>query len=262
MKKWLITKTAKRSVWIAACLFTVAAQAAEVPAVLQWSQRVELSPPVSGVVQAVNVAVGERVRQGQVLLRLDERIYAGRVDEAAAMVARNKEDAAEAQRDLKRVQELYDRTVISISELDQAKLRQARAAAQLKESQARQRQAQKNREDTLLRAPFDAVVVARQVEPGQAVAATLQPQSLLVVARAGEMLARAQVLETQLAGLKVGQEVEVNVGKQRFHGKVRTLGLEPTTRDKSGLPLYPLDVIFVPAETQLRAGAAAILNLP
>lgn len=239
-----------------------AAQAAEVTAVLQWSQRVELSTPVSGVVQAVNVVVGERVRQGQVLLRLDERIYAGRVEEAAAMVALKREDAAEAQRELKRVQELYDRTVISVSELDQARLRQARAAALLKESQARQRQEQKNREDTQLRAPFDAVIVMRQAEPGQAVAAALQPQSLLVVARAGEMLARAQVQETQLAGLKAGQEVEVNVGKQRFRGKVRTMGLEPTTRDKAGLPLYPLDVVFVPAEMQLRAGAAAILNLP
>ena len=262
MKKRLMMRTAKRYVWITACLATAAAQGAEVPAVLQWSQRVELSTPVSGVVQAVNVAVGERVRQGQVLLRLDERIYASRVEEAAAMVARNQEDVAEAQRDLKRVQELYDRTVISVSELEQARLRQARAAALLKESQARQRQEMKNRADTLLRAPFDAVVVARQAEPGQTVAATLQPQSLLVVARAGEMLARAQVQEAQLASLKTGQEVEVSVGKQRFRGKVRTLGLEPTTRDKSGLPLYPLDVIFVPAETQLRAGAAATLNLP
>ncbi len=190
--------------------------------------------------QTVNVAVGERVRQGQVLLRLDERIYAGRVDEAAAMVARNKEDAAEAQRDLKRVQELYDRTVISVSELDQAKLRQARAAAQLKESQARQRQEQKNREDTLLRAPFDAVVVARQVEPGQAVAATLQPQSLLVVARAGEMLARAQVQETQLASSESGAGSRGERGQAAFsrqgqdHGagandtrQVRTAALSP-----------------------------------
>lgn len=253
MKKWLLA---------AICFAAGAAQAADVTAVLQWSQRVELSPPVSGVVQAVNVVVGERVRQGQVLLRLDERVYAGRADEAAAMVARNKEDAAEAQRELKRVQELYDRTVISVSELEQAKLRQARAAAQLKESQARLRQEQKNREDTQLRAPFDAVIVVRQAEPGQAVAAALQPQSLLVVARAGEMLARAQVQETQLAGLKAGQEVEVSVGKQRFRGKVRAMGLEPTTRDKSGLPLYALDVMFVPGETQLRAGAAATLSLP
>lgn len=252
----------KRNLWALLWLAAGTAQAAEVPAVLQWSQRVELSTPVSGVVQAVNVVVGERVRQGQVLLRLDERIYAGRADEAAAMVARNKEDAAEAQRELKRVQELYDRTVISVSELDQAKLRQARAAALLKESQARQRQELKNREDTQLRAPFDAVVVARQAEPGQAVAAALQPQSLLVVARAGEMLARAQVQEAQLANLKAGQEVGVGVGKQNFRGKIRTMGLEPTTRDKSGQPLYPLDVVFVPGETQLRAGAAATLNLP
>lgn len=252
MKRWLLV------IWLG----MGAAQAAEVPAVLQWSQRVELSTPVSGVVQAVNVAAGERVRKGQVLLQLDDRVYAGRVEEAAAAVMRQQEEAAEAGRDLKRIQELYDRTVISTSELDQAKLRQARAAAQVKESQARHKQEAKNRADSILRAPFDALIVARMVEPGQAVAAGLQPQALLVLARGGEMVARAQVGEEQIGHLKAGQEVNVSVGKQSFRGKIRTLGLEPGSRDKSGNPLYALDVVFPSGDAVLRSGASASIALP
>lgn len=256
MKKWL---------WIAIGLSVGATQsalAAEVPAVLQWSQRVELSTPVSGVVQAVNVAPGERVRKGQVLLQLDDRVYAARAEEAAAAVARQQEEAAEAQRELKRVQELYDRAVISSSELDQAKLRQARAAAQLRETRARHGQEAKNRADSILRAPYDALVVARMVEPGQVVAAGLQPQALLVLARAGEMVARAQIGGEQIASLKTGQELAVSVGKQNFRGKIRVLGLEPGSRDKSGNPLYVLDVLFPSGDTVLRAGASATLTLP
>lgn len=252
MKKWL---------WMVLWFGASAAAAAEVPAVLQWSQRVELSTPVSGVIQAVNVKPGERVRKGQVLLQLDDRNYVARTDEAAAAVTRQQEESSEAQRELKRVQELYDRTVISTSELDQAKLRQAKAAAQLREAQARHKQEAKNRADSVLRAPFDALVVARMAEPGQAVAAGLQPQALLVLAKAGEMIARAQVSEDLLNNLKVGGEVNVAVGQLRFHGKITMLGLEPAARDKSGAPLYALEVLFAPGENVLRAGAQASLIL-
>ena len=253
MKKWL---------WMVICFGSSAAHAAEVPAVLQWSQRVELSTPVSGVVQAVNVKPGERVRKGQALLQLDDRLYAGRVEETAATVARQKEEAGEAQRDLKRVQELYDRSVISTSELDLAKLRQAKASAQLREAQGRYKQEAKNRADSVLRAPFDALVVARLTEPGQTVAAGLQPQALLVVAKAGEMIARAQVTEERLNNLKMAQEVNVAVGPLLFRGKITLLGLEPAARDKNGAPLYALEVLFAPGENVLRAGAQASLTLP
>lgn len=253
MKKWL---------WVATWLGVGAVQAAEVPAVLQWSQRVELSTPVSGVVQAVSVTPGTRVRKGQTLLQLDDRIYAARVDEAAAAVARQQDEDAEARRDLKRVQELYDRGVISTTELDLARLRQATASGRLGEARARYRQEAKNRADSVLRAPFDALVVARLAEPGQAVAAGLQPQALLVLAKAGEMIAHAQVSEARLNNLKVGGEVNVAVGQSRFRGKITTLGLEPAARDKDGMPLYALEVLFAPGENVLRAGSQASLIFP
>lgn len=253
MKKWLGMVG-----WLAA----TAAQAADVPAVLQWSQRVELSTPVSGVVRTVNAAVGDRVRKGQALLQLDDGIYAGRVEESAAAVAKRREESAEAERDLKRVQELYDRAVISESELDQAKTRQARASALLKEARARSAQETRNRADTVLRAPFDALVVARMAEPGQAVAAGLQPQPLLAVAKAGEMVARALVGEVQISKLKVGQEVKVSVAKQEFGGRIKTLALEPLPRDKGEGALYAVDVSFPSGDGLLRAGAVATIALP
>lgn len=252
----------KRRLWMAACLAATQVHAADVPALLHWSQRVELSTPVSGVVRAVNVVAGERVRKGQVLLQLDDTAYAGRAEEAAAAVTRRQEEEAEAKRDLARVQELYDRTVISTSELEQAKLRHDKAVALVKEARARYKQGAKNRADTQLRAPFDALVLVRQAEPGQPVAAGLQPQTLLVLAKAGEMVVRAQVPEAQLNGLNPGQEVGVAVGKQHFQGKIAALGLEPAEHDKSGAALYLLDVLIPTAGAVLRAGGQATINLP
>jgi len=237
----------------------MAAQAADVAATLQWSQRVELSPRVSGIVREVGVNVGDRVKKGQPLLALDAALYEARVAEGRAAVARFTEETAEAKRDLARTQELYDRTVISTSELDQGKLRHARAAAQLDGARARLRADQKNLADSVLRAPFDAVVVARLVEPGQSVAVGLQPQALLVLAKAGEMTARFKMSAEHIGGLKVGQAVTVIVGKQDYSATLKTLGLE-AIREKGGA-VYEADAVFAVKEL-LRAGTAATVKLP
>lgn len=240
-------------------LWLPSAFAADVPAVLQWSQRVELSTPVSGVVKTVEADAGDLVRKGQPLLRLGDVAYRARVAEVSAVVARFRQELAEAKRDLDRVQELYDRTVIAANELDQARLRHARALSQLNEAQARLRQETKNLADTVLRAPFDAVVVARMAQPGVAVASGLQPQPLLVLAKAGEMLARARLAESQIEHLKTGQAVMVTVGSQSYSGQIRTLGLEPVAA-KDGAA-YQADIVFQP-KTVLRAGTAATVKLP
>jgi RND family efflux transporter MFP subunit len=251
MKRWLL---------IGICAWgSPLALAVDVPAVLQWSQRVELSTPVSGVVQAVNVEVGDRVRKGRVLLTLDPGRYRARVAASRGAVAKAAAEAAEAKRNLGRVQELYNRMVISTTELEQAQLRDARARGLLAETRARLQLEQRNLDDTVLRAPFDGVVLARQAQPGQAVAAGLRPQTLLVLARSGQMLARVMLYDNQIAGLRAGQPVAVSVGGKRYAGRVKTLGLEPMAA-KDGVT-YAVDVLF-PVHKQLRAGTPATLSLP
>jgi RND family efflux transporter MFP subunit len=248
--------------WILAVMLWAAATAAwaeSFPATLQWSQRVELSPRVSGIVREVGVNAGDRVKKGQQLLSLDAAVYDAGVAERRAAVARFREETAEARRDLGRTQELYDRTVISTTELDQARLRHARAQAQLDGAQARLMAEQKNRADSALHAPFDAVVVARMAEPGQSVAVGLQPQTLLVLAKAGEMVARFKVSADRIGTLRVGQAVTVAVGRQEYPATLRTLGLEPV-KDKDGA-VYEVDAVFAVKEL-LRAGTAAMVKLP
>ena len=235
------------------------AWAADVPAVLQWSQRVALSTPVSGVVRSVYASVGERVKQGQVLAALDATTYQAGVAESQAAVARVKAEEQDAKRNFDRVQELYKRTVISSSELETAQTRYVRAKAQLSEAQARLMLTQKILGDSTLRAPFDALILVRQVEPGQAVASQLQPQTLFVVARAGEMIARAKVSLARIEKLKAGDAATVEVNRQSYSGKIKTLGLEPV--GEKGDLAYPVDVLFSVKEV-LRAGTPATVRLP
>ena len=242
-----------------AALCPQALWAAEIQATLQWSQRVELSTPVSGVVQSVNVQIGDLVKKGQVLLKLDSTAYQARVAEDQAAITRLIAEAEEAQRDLDRVRELYERTVVSTTDLDLAKLRLVKSQSAISEARARLKQSQKALDDTSIRAPFDAVVVLRQAEPGLSVAAGLQPQMLLTLARSGEMIARALLSSPQLEKLKTGQTLTVSVSGINHAGKIKTLGLEPIKTNEGWV--YPVDVLF-PSREPLRAGAPAQVTLP
>ena len=251
MKKWIVLA--------AAALFPQTPWAADIQATLQWSQRVELSTPVSGIVQAVNVEVGDLVKKDQVLLSLDSTVYQARVAENQSEITRLNAEAEEAKRDLDREQELYERTVVSTTDLDQAKLQLVKSQSTLSEARARLRQNQKMLDDASLRAPFDAVVVLRQAEPGLSVAAGLQPQMLLTLARSGEMIARMHLTSPQMDKLKTGQTVTVSIGGINYTGKIKTLGMEPS-KIKEGAA-YPVDVLF-PSKKPLRAGAQALVKLP
>ena len=96
-----------------AMLLPLAAGAAEYDGVLDFNRKAKLSTPVSGVVAKVNVQPGDRVIQGDVLLQLDNGVIKANVEKAKADVQHYERLYKEAERELQRNQELYDRTVLS-----------------------------------------------------------------------------------------------------------------------------------------------------
>jgi RND family efflux transporter MFP subunit len=249
----------KLIVLIFAASFPTTPWAADIQATLQWSQRVELSTPVSGIVQAVNVNVGDLVKKGQILLTLDGTAYQARVAENQSEITRLNAELEEAKRDLARVRELYQRTVASTTDLEQAKLRMVQSQSLLAEARARLRQNRNALDNTSLRAPFDAVVVIRRAEPGLSVAAELKPQMLLTLARSGEMIARSHLSSSQMDKLTIGQTLTISVAGVNYSGKIRTLGMEPIKINDEWA--YPVDVVF-PSNGPLRAGSPALVKLP
>lgn len=150
---------------------------------LMAADNVRLSTAVPGVVKDVLVQAGQRVKKGDRLLILDNIRYLAGLAEADAAHTRLKHEAEEADKDLKRTEDLYARGVGSTTELDAAKLRQIRAANLAKEAEARRVVAQKNLDDTVLTAPFDGVVRAREAEPGMVVSTTCTPPTLIVIGK-------------------------------------------------------------------------------
>jgi len=237
--------------------FMSPAMAADLEATLQWSRRTELAVPVSGVVGEVNVHAGQRVSKGTLMLALEAAPFQASVQQAESHVTLRKIERDEAARDAGQAKELFDRTVLSVVELENARNRLARAEASLKEATAALDRARWQRRVSQLRAPFDAVVLSRQIESGQSVAADLKPPVLIVVAAAGEYGAVARINADRAVGLKVGQALSVRAAGKTYAGSVRSISHDPA----SGREPYVIEVMFASGDG-LHAGQSARILMP
>lgn len=193
--------------------------AGEVQGVLRWSGKTDLSLPVSGVVDEVLVRPGQAVKQGQVMLKLDKRRVKARLRAAEARVARFKPGRDEAQRELERAKELFDRTVLSEVELQQAKIDFAEKNAALQEARAELVGARLDLEYSELKAPFDLIVLHVFSVKGQVVINALQPMPLISVAR-DRLMVSAPLPVAKLSGVDIGQQVTVTYDGKTTAGSV------------------------------------------
>lgn len=242
---------------VLACFAAAPVLAAELDARLDWSRRTELAMPLSGIVTDVPVNAGERVSKGQVLAGLDPGPFQTAVNEALAQQTRRRIEREEAVRDAKQAQELYDRTVLSTVELENAKNKQARAEAAYKEASANLDRARYRQRISILRAPFDAQVLSRRIEVGQVVSAELNPPTVMIIAAAGEYLAQARIAADRAASVKPGQDVQVSVSGKSHPAKIRAITYDPA----GGKEPFVLDAVFSTSE-RFTAGQAARITLP
>jgi RND family efflux transporter MFP subunit len=235
--------------------------AAQFEATLNWSKRVELGVPVSGVIQAVYAEVGQKVAKGEKLLQLDDTVFNAKVKEASSTLKSQEEQYKEAERELDRSQALYDNTVLSDHELQVAKNNKVKAAAERDQARAMLVKAKQAFKYSTLRAPFKALVLERHAQVGKVIAAKLKPETLFVVADAEQMLARLYVSEAQLGEIKLGQAAKVLLDHDQIDGVVKAIGFEPAQGVSNGTS-YPVDVEFKTSDRILRAGQHVQVVLP
>lgn len=238
---------------------SLSATAAEFEGRLQWLQRVELGTLVSGIVESVRVVPGDRVKKGDLLVSLEQPVLKAAVEEAEAELALREATLAEAERELERTQELYDRTLLSNHDLELGKIAFAEAQAAYGKAKAQLAASRERLRHSAVRAPFDGVVLNRSVEPGQTVITRLQSVPLVVVGGTDRLLVRLSVPGSELKGLRRGASVGVRVDGRRFEGEIYHVGYEPLP----GGNAYPVDVVFAPErEMSPRVGQMATVELP
>ncbi len=179
--------------------------------VVEEESATALSFPVQGTVTSLTANEGQRVRQGQVLARLDERNLQSVYNGAQASLGQA-EDA------MKRLQMLYDNG--SLPEIKyveaQTKLEQARSMEQV---------ARKNLEDSRLAAPFGGVIGKRSVEAGENV---LPGQAIYTLLKTDVVKVKIPVPENEIAGIAPGREARIAVAAlsgKTYDGTVKEKGV-------------------------------------
>ena len=184
-------------------------------------EMVDVGTQVSGTLKEIYVDYNSRVTKGQLVATLDTDMLQSRVDEAKASLAlaqarvtSARASAADADRTFKRNKELWSRNLIARSELDAAetKLSLARASlaehnAQVVQARASLKQAETSLGYARIVSPVDGVVIARKVDVGQTVAASLQTPTLFSIARdLTRMQIEASIDEADIGRIAEGQK--------------------------------------------------------
>ena len=223
---------------------SMAHAAGEADGVLQWEQKAALSLPVSGVIESMNVVPGQRVVKGTVLLSLDKRPFQYRLQSAKFRMAQFAPGRDEARNELQRAEDLYERTVLSQVELDQAKIDFAEKDARYLEARADVDQAELDLEYTELKAPFDLIVLKNHVVIGQTVINRLQATPLVSVA-GGQLVAVISLNPEQVVGLDIGSGINTSIAGKAHSGKVKVIDYDA----RSGLAEITILIEDLPAAT-------------
>jgi membrane fusion protein (multidrug efflux system) len=168
------------------------------------NEDVKVSALVAGRVNAVTVAEGDTVRQGQVIAELDRQPLVDQRRQAAAAVEQARAQVENARLNLQRNQQLFERGIAAGKEVEDARTQVAAAQAGLEQAQASLSTADRNIERALVRSPIAGQVVKRMVSVGEQVDGT-SAQPIAQVANTDRVELAANVPSEYLPRVKVGQ---------------------------------------------------------
>ena len=253
---------------------------------------VQVGSQVSGTVSRLYADFNSRVKRGQVIAQIDPSLFEGSLLQAKADLANARASVATAKANLQKALALqiqttadYERAkaltaqrVMSTQQLDLAKSNYdsavagssaadalvKQAEAQVQQREAAVRVAQTNLDYTTIRAPIDGTVIARNVDVGQTVAASLQAPTLFTIAQdLTKMQVYASTDESDVGAMRPNQLVTFKVDaypKENFSGRVSQVRMNATT--VQNVVTYNTIIDFDNPEMKLFPGMTAYITIP
>jgi HlyD family secretion protein len=253
---------------------------------------VQVGSQVSGVIAKLFVDFNSRVHKGDIVALIDPALFQGAVQQAEAdlnsakanlLAARANLEKAKAslvqtKADYERASQLTRENITSQQQLDLAKANYdsmnasvggaaanvTQAEAQVTQKAAALSVAQTNLNYTVIRSPIDGTVVARNVDVGQTVAASLQAPTIFTIAQdLKKMLVYTKTDESDVGNIKPGKQVTFKVDafpKESFHGTVTQVRMNPTT--VQNVVTYDTMIEFDNPELKLFPGMTAYVTIP
>jgi HlyD family secretion protein len=253
---------------------------------------VQVGSQVSGTIAKLNVDFNSRVHKGEVIALIDPALFQGALLQASADLAnakanvvaakaaveKAKASAVQAKADYERAAQLTKASITSQQQLDLAKANYDSATATVAGAEANvtQAEAQVSQKDaavtvaqttlnyTVIRSPIDGTVVARNVDVGQTVAASLQAPTIFTIAQdLSKMWVYAKTDESDVGNIKIGKPVSFKVDafpKDTFHGVVSQVRMNATT--VQSVVTYDTIIEFANPELKLFPGMTAYVTIP
>jgi HlyD family secretion protein len=237
---------------------------------------VQVGSLVSGRIKQLYADYNSEVKAGQVIATIDPQLFESAVSQAQAQLTSAEADLARseavevnAKLEYERLAKLDEAGVVASAEVDQARADWLAAQAQIKAARAGIRQAratlkqsQTNLTYTTIRSPIDGIVVSRNVDVGQVVAASLQAPTLFVIAEdLRNMEVHTSVAESDVGQLTPGMRADFFVDAfpgETFRGVVKQLRYEAVTL--SNVVTYDAVIQVQNNDLKLRPGMTANVN--
>lgn len=185
---------------------------------------VQIGSQVSGVISQLYADFNSQVKKGQLLAELDPTPFLTTVEQRRADLTRSTVEMQNARISYERQRRLAAAGLSAQAELDSAKAQYDSANAQVAQSNAALRQAETNLHYTKISSPTDGVVVDKQYEVGQTVAASFQAPVLFQIAQdLTKMQVQADVDQSDIGRVHVGQIARFNVDaypEEEFRGRI------------------------------------------
>jgi HlyD family secretion protein len=231
----------------------------------------------------LRVEEGDKVKQGEIIARLEDHDVLAALDQAKAGLEVSRADMNDAERTLARMKTLYDRNLASQADYDAAQARYDRVRATILSSQAAVKAAEVAVENTRIRAPFDGTVLTKDADVGEVVApfaSSINSRGAVVtMADMSSLQVEADVSESNITRVKLGQACEIVLDAypdKRYPGLVHKI--VPTAdrakatvmtkvvfreRDERVLPEMSAKVTFLSdSPNAAEAGSPPLLTVP
>ncbi|MGH8677376.1 MAG: efflux RND transporter periplasmic adaptor subunit [Burkholderiales bacterium] len=224
---------------------------------------VSVGTHVSGTVKKLSADFNDVVKAGQVLLELDPTTFRAAVAQSEGQVMSATASLKLAQANEGRLRELFAQEYVSREELDQSVQAREAAEAQLQVARGQLARDRANLGYSVIRSPVSGVVVSREVDIGQTVAASFQTPTLFKIAQdLTQMQIDTNVAEADIGKVRVDQPVSFTVDAfpgQTFEGRVRQIRLNPITQQN--VVTYNVVVSVANPERVLMPGMTAYISI-
>ena len=224
---------------------------------------VKVGSVVSGNVAALHADFNKQVKKGELLAELDPVPFQEKVDQARATLEKAKVDVRNTEIALRRQKALWEQQLAPQADLDQAQANYDSAVAAVGQAKASLAQMETDLRNSKIVAPIDGVVVDRQYDVGQPVAASFQAPTIFTIAQdLTKMQVSADVSESDIGLCKVGQPVRFTVDAypdQTFRGEISQIRLNATVNQN--VVTYPVIIGVANPELALRPNMTANVTI-